>query len=211
MLCPAPGGQCPVAVGGRGTPTAPKLSWEAGRPLPGFGCCPDWGSRAEPPRGRAGRCRGSRKRQDVGTQHLEGISAYPQPWLVRRKNKAGEEKPEQEQNGASGKRHSCCSARGKGRPEQHGGAVGARLLPARGSASLTFSFLFVSASDFFSSSLSFPLFPAFSHPSFLLLSLLFVCMPLTHPLCSVPLQTVGRQCSSWCTATIPSFGLRLRQ
>lgn len=122
---------------------------KAGRPLPGSGCRLGWGSRAEPPRGRAGRCRGSRKRQDVGTQHLEGISAYPQPWLVRRKNKAGEEKPEQEQNGASGKRHSCCSARGKGRPEQHGGAVGARLLPARGSASLTFSFLFASASDFF--------------------------------------------------------------
>lgn len=128
-----------MAAGGTSVPTAPKLVLKARRTLPGSECCLGWRSRAEPPRGRAGSCRGCRERQDVRTQHLEGISAYPQPWLVRRKNKAGEEKPEQEQNGASGKRHSCCSARGKGRPEQHGRAVGARLLPARGSASLTFS------------------------------------------------------------------------
>lgn len=41
-------------------------------------------------------------------KHLERINASPQQELVRRKNKAGKGKPEQEQNGASGKRHSCC-------------------------------------------------------------------------------------------------------
>lgn len=52
-------------------------------------------------------------------EHLERINAYPQQELVRRKNKAVEEKPGQEQNGASGKRHSCFSARGKETSEQY--------------------------------------------------------------------------------------------
>jgi len=81
-------------------------------------------------------------------EHLERINAYPQQELVRKKNKAGEEKPEQEQNGASGKRHSCFSARGKETPEQCCWALGEEPLPVRDSAFLTFAFLFTSASDF---------------------------------------------------------------
>lgn len=92
-------------------------------------------------------------------EHLERINAYPQLELVRRKNKAGEEKPEQEQNGASGKRHSCFSARGKETSEQHCWALGEKPLPGRDSAFLTFSFLFTSASEFF---LLFD-FPSLSH------------------------------------------------
>lgn len=52
---------------------------------------------------------GSHRGRTVRHQHLERINASPQPELVSRKNKACEEKAEQEQNGVSGSRHSCLS------------------------------------------------------------------------------------------------------
>lgn len=63
------------------------------------------GEQGLPVESRAG---AAQERWDGQTEHLERINASPQQELVRRKNKAGEGKPEQEQNGASGKRHSCC-------------------------------------------------------------------------------------------------------
>lgn len=71
------------------------------------GAEPSWRQRG---RGCGGQERGSGRM--ARHRHLEGINAYPRPRLVSRKNKAGEEKTEQ-QNGASGKRHSCSPARGR--------------------------------------------------------------------------------------------------